>query len=277
MVLAACILIFGSQPHKCAATVSPLAHGPFISSCVICQNRHRQDESVVVQVRNGLQAAAEACGVHIVTGAKVVEICSNGSRVSGIKLASGQSVAADVVLANRWGLAWLAEVVRGVSKAAPELVMAPLRPAGTCQQPMASSRMGMASSSSPSSARRPSALESLASTGASPGNCTSCAITMYFSVVRKHWQCAAVFSIMFGLNRVTAHAAASQSTGIICAKCTASPSDNFNSDLVQKTMSSPGSEQLSFSSIPTSTFTAPVPQIPLQLQRAATPSRSYCR
>ena len=58
---------------------------------------------MVVQVRDGLQAAAEACGVHIVTGAKVVEICSNGSRVSGIKLASGQSVAADVVLANRWG------------------------------------------------------------------------------------------------------------------------------------------------------------------------------
>ena len=65
-------------------------------------------------MRDGLQAAAEACGVHIVTGAKVVEICSNGSRVSGIKLASGQSIAADVVLANRWGLALLAEVAGGL-------------------------------------------------------------------------------------------------------------------------------------------------------------------
>ena len=66
---------------------------------------------------------------------------------------------------------------------------------------------------------------------------------------------------------------------VFCAVFTAPPSDDFNSDLVQTTTSSPGSEQegpLSFSSIPTSMFTAPVPRTPLLLPRAVIQSRYCC-
>ena len=54
-----------------------------------------------VQVRDGLRAAVESCGVVIRTDAEVASIDSDGGRVTGVSLISGESLGADVVVANR--------------------------------------------------------------------------------------------------------------------------------------------------------------------------------
>jgi phytoene desaturase (3,4-didehydrolycopene-forming) len=58
---------------------------------------------VCPQVRDGLQAAAEACGVHIRTGVEVSAISTDeaGGRATGVVLADGQQLAADIVVCNR--------------------------------------------------------------------------------------------------------------------------------------------------------------------------------
>ena len=53
------------------------------------------------QVRDGLQRAAEACGARVQTCAEVVGIASNGARVTGVVLADGRRLAADLVVCNR--------------------------------------------------------------------------------------------------------------------------------------------------------------------------------
>lgn len=51
-------------------------------------------------MRNGLCAAAESCGVVIRTGAEVRSINSVEGSITGVSLASGEELGADVVVAN---------------------------------------------------------------------------------------------------------------------------------------------------------------------------------
>ncbi|KAK9823667.1 hypothetical protein WJX72_004529 [[Myrmecia] bisecta] len=53
------------------------------------------------KVRDGLGRAAEACGVVVRTGAEVTHIHSSASGVSGVSLANGEFLPADIVVANR--------------------------------------------------------------------------------------------------------------------------------------------------------------------------------
>ena len=57
--------------------------------------------SIVLQVRDGLAAAAQACGVDIRTNTEVRSIDCKGDHVTGVTLASGEHLAAEVVIANR--------------------------------------------------------------------------------------------------------------------------------------------------------------------------------
>ena len=55
----------------------------------------------VLQVRDGLRAAVEGCGVVIRTEAEVLSIDCESGCVTGVSLASGETLGADVVVANR--------------------------------------------------------------------------------------------------------------------------------------------------------------------------------
>lgn len=57
--------------------------------------------SAFAQVVSGLQRAATACGAGFRFGAEVVSIDSNGDSVTGVTLASGKRLAADIVVSNR--------------------------------------------------------------------------------------------------------------------------------------------------------------------------------
>jgi phytoene dehydrogenase-like protein len=55
-------------------------------------------------VQEGLAAAARACGVDIRCQTEITQIRHERDRVVGVTLSSGQQVAADIVVANRWGV-----------------------------------------------------------------------------------------------------------------------------------------------------------------------------
>jgi phytoene dehydrogenase-like protein len=60
-------------------------------------------------VQEGLEAAVRACGVDVRWQTEVTQIRHERDRVVGITLSSGDEVAADVVVANRWGIFSLSE------------------------------------------------------------------------------------------------------------------------------------------------------------------------
>lgn len=54
-----------------------------------------------MQVIEGLLSAAEKCGVRFRFAAPVAAIETEGSQVTGVRLASGELIAADIVVSNR--------------------------------------------------------------------------------------------------------------------------------------------------------------------------------
>lgn len=55
-----------------------------------------------LQVRDKLVNAATTCGVEVRCDTEVSEVVVNEGRVTGVALSTGEHVAADIVLVNRW-------------------------------------------------------------------------------------------------------------------------------------------------------------------------------